>query len=81
MQLQLAFGEKIANIGSHAFANTRDGQQCLVVLPDLSKLLIEALNGFSGAAVGAYTERIVTSHLHQVSGFIEDVGNGFVVHG
>jgi hypothetical protein len=39
------------------------------------------LHGLGGVAVGADAERILTVDFEQISGFVENRGDGFIVHG
>ena len=73
--------EQFLQVDQHAFADAGDGEHFLRFGDDVFDLLGVILDGLSGVAVGADAERILAVDFEQVGGFVEDVGDGFVVHG
>ena len=71
------------NVGGHAFADAGDGEERFGVGRgseggELSGLL---LDGLGGAAVGADAEGVGGVDLEQCGGFVEQAGDGDIVHG
>ena len=54
---------------------------CLGSAMSVFDLLRVILDGLRGVAVGADAERILPVDFEQVGGFVENVGDGLVVHG
>ena len=57
-----------------------DGQHLLGLADDVGNLLGLSFDGFGGVAVGANAERVSAVDLEQVGGFVENAGDGLVVH-
>ena len=78
-----AGGDQVADVGGHAFADAGDGEQGLgvgvgrVSVRELRGLL---LDGLGGAAVGAHAEGVGAVDLEQRGGFVQQAGEGDVVH-
>src|SRR5579859_1479313 len=64
-----------------ALADPRNGQQLLLVANQAGDGLAQRFDGLGRAPVRANAERVVASDLHEIGGFVEDGGNGFVVQG
>src|SRR5271157_89337 len=71
---------QLLDVCRHAFAYAGNLQQLLRLIEQGGRLLRESFEGLSGAAIRADTEGVVAVDLHQIGGFVEDVGDGLVVH-
>ena len=80
MRAELAAAAQLLDVGGHAFADAGNLQQLLGFVDQCRDLLGQAFEGLGGAAIGADAERVVAIDLHEIGGFVEDVGDGFVVH-
>src|SRR5436309_2018623 len=67
-------------MGAHGLANTGNFQKFFRFADQLGNRLRQRLNGFGGAAVRADAEWVVAANLHEIGGFVKDVGEKFVVH-
>ena len=78
-----AGGDEVADVGGHAFADARDGEERLGVgvgCGERGELRGLLLYGFGGAAIGANAKGIGCVDLQQCSGLIEQSRKGNVVH-
>ena len=80
VQREFALFEHFLQVGQHAFADARDGENFLGFVDDVGDLLGLGFDSFSRVAVRADAERISAVDFEQVGGFVEDAGDGFVVH-
>ena len=71
--------ENVTDVCGHAFADAGDREKGLLVLINIGKLLIMALNGLGCATIRANAERILRGHLQQVSRLIQNIGDGLIV--
>ena len=76
----LPFLKHLLHVQQHALADAGNGQHFLGFADQVGDLLRLRFNGFGGVAVRADAERILAVDFEQVGGFIENAGNGFVVH-
>ena len=81
MKLELAGLRQFLDISRHALADTGDLEKLFDVFAQLGYLTRMTLESFGRATVGADTKRVVAVDLHEIGGFVEDGGDGFVVHG
>src|SRR5208283_1205733 len=79
MKFEFATAAQLLNVGRHALADAGDLEQLLRFVDQSRDLLGEPFERFGGAAIGADTEGVVAVDLHEISGFVEDVGDGLVV--
>ena len=75
-----AGGEEGLDIGDHAFADARDGQERFGVVREGGELGRLLLYGFSGAAIGADAKGVSCVDLEEGGGFIEEAGDRDIVH-
>ena len=80
MQRKFALLEHFLQVQQHAFADAGDGEHFLGLADQFGDLLGLGFNGFGGVAVGADAEGILTVDFEQVGGFVENAGDGFVIH-
>src|SRR5271157_1331510 len=80
MNPKFAAAAQLLDVRRHAFANAGNLQQLLRIVQQGGDLLRNPFESLSGAAIGADAERVAAVDLHQVSGFVEDVGDGLIVH-
>ena len=80
MQRELALPEHFLQVDHHAFADASDGEHLFRLADEIRDLLRLSFNGFGGIAVRANAERIRSIDLEQVGGFVENAGDGLVVH-
>ena len=80
VQRKFAFLEHFLQVHQHAFADAGDGQHFLGIIDQVGDLLGLGLDGFGGVAVRADAEGILPVDFEQVGGFVENAGDGFVVH-
>ncbi len=73
--------KKMLEVGEHALADAGDGEQFFGILDQVGDLVRQSLDGLGGVAVGADAEGILAVDFEQVGGFVENSGDGFVVHG
>jgi hypothetical protein len=81
LHTEAAIFEEFLQVQQHAFADAGDGENFLGFADDVFDLLGEVFDGLGGVAVGANAEGIGRIDFEQVGGFVEDRGDGFVVHG
>jgi hypothetical protein len=75
-----AFFEHFLQVRQHSLANARDGEDFLGFADQVCDLLGKGFDGLGGIAVGADAEGILAVDFEQVGGFVENAGDGFVVH-
>ena len=80
VQGKFALFEHFLQVGQHAFADAGDGENFLGFVDDVGDLLGLGFDGFGGVAIRADAEGISAVDFEQVGGFVEDAGDGFVVH-
>ena len=80
MQRKLPLLEHFLQVQQHAFADAGDGKNFLGFVDQVGDLLGLSFNGFGGVAVGADAEGILAVDFQQVGGFVENAGDGLVVH-
>src|ERR1019366_8350054 len=77
---KLAAAAQLLDVGSHTFADARNLQQLLGLVDQPRNLLRQSFDDLGGATIGTNAERVVAVDLHQIGGFVKDVGDGLVVH-
>ena len=77
---ELAAAAQLLDVGRHALADAGNLQQLLGFVDQCRDLLRQSFDGLGGAAIGADAERVVAVDLHEIGGFVKDVGDGLVVH-
>ncbi len=75
-----AGGDQLDDIGGHAFADAGDGEELFGFGDEGGELGGLLLDGLGGAAVGADAEGVGCVDLKQGGGFVEQAGDGDVVH-
>ena len=65
----------------HSLADAGNRQNFLGFANDVLDLLGKIFDGLRGVAIGADAKRILPVDLEQIGGFVEDRGDGFIVHG
>ena len=65
---------------SISFANARDREHLLRLIDQVRDLLRKSLNRLSGVSIGADAKESAID-FEQISSLVQDVGDGFVVHG
>ena len=78
---KLAVFEQLLKIHQHSLANAGNREHFLGFADDVPDLLGMILDSLGGVAVGADAERILAVDFEQISGFVQDRGDGFIVHG
>ena len=81
VDLDGALLEKMLQIGEHAFANAGHGEKLLGLVDQIGDLLRQRFNGLGGVAIGTNAEGVLAVDFEQVGSFVENSGDGFVVHG
>ena len=77
---ELAGIEQFLQVGEHSLADAGNGEHLLGIADDFFDLVRMIFDGLRGIAVGADAEGILAVDLQQVGSFVEDVGNGLVIH-
>ena len=77
---ELAFFEHLLQVQQHAFADAGDCEHLLGLVDQVGDLLRLGFDGLGGIAVGAHAEGILAVDFEQVGSFVENAGDGFVVH-
>lgn len=80
MQGELAFFADFLQLLRHAFADSGHFQQFFGLADELFYSLRQAFDSFSCIAIGANAEGVIAVDFHQIGGFVENSGYGFVVH-
>ena len=80
VQREPAFFKHFLQVQQHSLADAGDGENFLGFADQVCNLLRQGFDGFCGVAVGADAEGILAVDFEQVGGFVEDAGDGFVVH-
>ncbi len=80
MRPKLAAPAQLLDVGRHTLADAGNLQQLLGLVDQPRDLLRQSFERLGGAAIGADAEGVVAVDLHQIGGFVEDVGDGLVVH-
>ena len=81
LHAEAAVSEQFLQVQQHPFADAGDGKNFLGFANEISNGLRQIFDGLGGIAVGADAERICCVNFEQIGGFIQDRGDGFVVHG
>jgi hypothetical protein len=81
LHAELAVLEEFLQVDQHPFADAGNGQNLLGFGDDVFDLLRVIFDGLGGIAVGADAERILAVDFEQIGGFVENRGDGFIVHG
>ena len=68
------------DVGDHAFADTGNLEQAFGIGGDGGEGNGALLDGFGGAAVGAYAEGIARADLEEIGGFGEELCDGAIFH-
>ena len=80
MKSQAAFAQHLLYIGEHSLADAGNGQHFFFVRHQLRDLLRKGFDSFGGIAIGANAERICGVDFKQVGSFVENSGDGLIVH-
>src|SRR5579863_723591 len=80
MQRQLALAKHFLKVGQHSFADAGDREDLLGLADQFGYLLGEGFNSFGGVAVGADAKGVLAVDLKHGGGFIQNSGDGFIVH-
>ena len=80
MRTKFAASAQFLNVCSHTLADAGNLQQLLGLVDQPRDLLRQSFEGLGGAAIRADAERVVAIDLHEIGGFVKDVGDGLVVH-
>ena len=80
VQRKFSFLEHFLQVDQHAFADAGDGEDFFGIVDQVGDLLGLGLDGFGGVAVRTDAEGILPVNFEQVGGFVENAGDGFVVH-
>ena len=80
VQREASFFEHFLQVQQHSLADAGDGEDLLGFADQVGNLLRLGFDGFGGVAVGADAEGILAVDFEQVGSFVEDAGDGFVVH-
>src|SRR5208282_1646482 len=77
---KFAAAAQVLNVRRHAFADAGNLEKPLRLIEQGRDLFWSSFESFSRAAIGANAERVVAVDLHQIGGFVKDVGDGLIVH-
>ena len=77
---ELAVFEKFLQVPEHALADAGNCENLLGIVDQFFDRLRAVLDGLRGVAVGADAEGVLPVDFEQVGGFVENVGDGLVVH-
>ncbi len=80
VQREFSLFEHFLQVQQHAFADAGDGEHFLGIVDQVGNLLRLGLDGFGGVAIRADAEGILAVDFEQVGGFVQDAGNGLIVH-
>jgi hypothetical protein len=75
-----ALFEHFLQVQEHSLADTGDCENFLRIADQVCDLLREGFDGLGRVAVGTDAEGILPVDFEQVGGFVEDAGDGLVVH-
>ncbi len=75
------FFEDLLQIREHSLANARDREHLLRLTDQVCDLLRKGLDRLSGVAIGTDAKGILPVDFEQIGSLVQDVGDGFVVHG
>ena len=81
MHLQPAFAENLLHVQKHALADAGHFQKLLRFLDQLRHLLGQGFDGLRRIAIRAHAKRVLPVNLEQIRSFVENGGDGFVIHG
>ena len=80
MRFNAAIFKKLQQIGLHAFADALNFEKFFRLRDQVGHLLRQRLNGFRGVAIRAHAKRVLPVDLQQIGSFVEESGDGFIVH-
>ena len=72
--------EEFLQVVEHAFANTGNLKNLLGVRDQVGDALRQVFDGLRGVPIGANAERILPIDFEQVGSFVQQVGDGLVIH-
>src|SRR6185369_3015600 len=78
--LELASVADLGEIVGHALADAGDFKKSFLIADEIRYLISEPVDSLRGVAVGADTERVLRVDLHEISGFVKQGCDGFVIH-
>src|SRR5215467_11510235 len=81
MNRQAAILEELLQVEQHSFANPRNLENSLGLGDEVRNALRKIFDCLSSVAIRTNAERVLPIDLKQVGGFIQQVGDGLVVHG
>ena len=81
VQREPAVLEQFLQVFQHAFADSGNGQHFLGIRDQVGHALREILDGLGGVAIRTNAERVLAVDFEKVGGLVQQVGDGFVIHG